>query len=228
MKKFIFVLSIIGLLSALVCIGVSADPLVREDNVDPIDSGSLRVVPFHAPPIVRPLDTPIYCISSVSVNPGWANMFGYGFPQSYDEAVSSGWLITSLFVYHSSQFPNGVYYTDSVGQYVYFDSSSLTLYWGDVGIKPNRTDFNQWEVRLTSNSDIFTAYPTSGTYRQFVRSTIPPMLPHMVDTPITFFGQVLNFITGNTGLISLVGLSVALFCILPFGIGKVKEFIKGY
>lgn len=48
-----------------------------------------------------------------------------------------------------------------------------------------------------------------------------------VSLVIPFAGQVLSFITSTSGILSLVGLSIA-FAIIPFAVGKVKVLIKGY
>lgn len=49
-----------------------------------------------------------------------------------------------------------------------------------------------------------------------------------VDSSISFSGQVLSFLTSNSTTIVLIGLSVAMFAILPFAIRKIKQLIKGY
>lgn len=49
-----------------------------------------------------------------------------------------------------------------------------------------------------------------------------------VGSSISFSGQVLSFLTSNSTTIVLIGLSVAMFAILPFAIRKIKQLIKGY
>lgn len=49
-----------------------------------------------------------------------------------------------------------------------------------------------------------------------------------VESSVSFTGQVLSFLTSNSNTIVLIGLSVAMFAILPFGISKIKQLIKGY
>lgn len=49
-----------------------------------------------------------------------------------------------------------------------------------------------------------------------------------VSSFIGFGGDVLRFITNNSAILTLLGLSVALCVVIPFGITKIKELVKGY
>lgn len=49
-----------------------------------------------------------------------------------------------------------------------------------------------------------------------------------VSSFIGFCGDVLHFITNNSAILTLLGLSVALCLVIPFGISKLKELVKGY
>ena len=49
-----------------------------------------------------------------------------------------------------------------------------------------------------------------------------------VSTSIGWFGSVLSNLVASPAVLSLVGLAVALFCVLPFGITTIKNLMKGY
>ena len=49
-----------------------------------------------------------------------------------------------------------------------------------------------------------------------------------VQASINYSGQVLNMITTTPAILTLLGLCIALSLVLPFGIRKLKEIIKGY
>lgn len=111
----------------------------------------------------------------------------------------------------SSQRNLALYYNDSL---VSYDSSSPTLI--------SYTSSASFECRMTS-----TANP-----QYFVIESPPPdpLAPvnDGVDLSISFTGQVLTFLTSNSTTIFLIGLSVAMFAVLPYGIRKIKQLIKGY
>lgn len=49
-----------------------------------------------------------------------------------------------------------------------------------------------------------------------------------VNTFIGYGGQVLSFLANNSTLLFLIGLSVGLCLVIPFGVSKIKDLLKGY
>lgn len=74
----------------------------------------------------------------------------------------------------------------------------------------------------TGNSSILTYY--------FTLEPLNPLVPVSdgVSSFIGFGGDVLHFITSNSAILTLLGLSVGLCLVIPFGISKIKVLVKGY
>lgn len=98
-------------------------------------------------------------------------------------------------------------------------------------------------VRLSTDPDNPTVIPYStnisftgslGLYYTYYAYIEPPSpldelgVSDGVSSFIGFSGDVLHFITNNSAILTLLGLSVGLCLVIPFGISKLKELVKGY
>lgn len=75
--------------------------------------------------------------------------------------------------------------------------------------------------------------PSAAIYSYYVYLSEPSALDNLdvsagVSSFIGFGGDVLHFITSNSAILTLLGLSVGLCLVIPFGISKIKELVKGY
>lgn len=124
------------------------------------------------------------------------------------------YLIKSLFI----GFNNFV-----LGGLLYYDSPSGGSFNVDLTTRPD------WSGVITLSTP---SVPPSG-FVDWYNSLIPPPsvlnpVNDGVNTFIGYGGDVLHFITNNSTLLFLIGLSVGLCLVIPFGVSKIKDLLKGY
>lgn len=214
-RKFLVVfISVLSAL-ALVVLGASAvEPNVKAVN----DSGASKIAPVSAPDIQRKLFDPIYVLSSGDINSGWTGLVG-----TLATAFPDGVTCTSVYVNREGYY--SAFYEDSEGVLVTFDSSDYAIYWGTEKIKPPRTDFNMFQIRLTASDSAFPDYLPSGNNRIFVGSVVAPVIGFLSGFASTLFsvgGQVIVFVSSHWVVLLPLIAFVLVICI-----SVIRRLVKG-
>lgn len=120
---------------------------------------------------------------------------------------------------------------------IYNGSSYVSVFYrvlGSSALYSPSTDSSNPTV-ISDNFDCFVLGPSGSTSSTFYYFSTPSPDPFEelgvndgVDSSISYTGQVLSFLANNTTTLVLIGLSVAMFAVLPFAISKIKQLIKGY
>lgn len=214
-RKFLTVSISVLTALALVVLGASAvEPNVKAVN----DSGASKTAPISAPDIQRKLFDPIYVFSSDVISPSWVNLVSI-LAQAFPDGVTC----TSVYVNREGYY--SAFYEDSDGVLVTFDSSDYAIYWGSDKIKPPRTDFNTYQIRLTASSSVFPSVLTAPNNPVFVRSVVTPVIGFLsgfVSSLFSVGGQVITFVTSNW----VVALPLIAF-VLVICISVIRRLIKG-
>ena len=149
--------------------------------------------------------------------------FGYRLNGSSDSYVQQ-----SILPNDSASF---TFSLDTVYEYANYGSgflstNSSTLSPSDPGTVSS--DSLNPTVLSSTITDLYIGqYISSGLfYFTFVAPADP--IGDGVGSQVGFVGQILDFITGNSFIVALVGLSIGMCFVVPFGIRKLKGLIKGY
>lgn len=201
MRKIVCVSLCVLLCVPLLVLSAFADDVLVADSS--VFRGSGYNITFNA--LSRPLRTIV--IDGVEVfNRSYdvsATTFTISLPAGDHTLSGTLWNDSSNFRYLYVQLDNVLLSTDSSSPTFIPHSDSLTFV-------------------CTGNSANFTYY--------FTLEPVDPLSPvnDGVSTFIGFGGDILHFITNNSAILTLLGLSVALCLVIPFGISKIKALVKGY
>lgn len=214
-------LLIFGIVSALVLslVIVGSFAAEPEEFIQVSDLDSLRIVPQNPPAIRRKLFDSIYTLSTGPVTLTWTRLFPSPFPQSVEDAF----ICTSVYVYRGGII--NTYLQDDIGCPVYYNSSEETLYFGETAIKPSRTDFSNFQIRLTSDSNSFPSVITQPNNRVWEGGVISPVFgffTSLFESILTVGSMLVSFVVARPIVLAPIVVMLGVFAI-----SVVRRLIKG-